>query len=106
MGRMRTKQPPPKSRPYSDPPRPALTLAELRKNSCWVWAYCLKSGCPGHAPIAIAPFIIRWGPNASSDLIRGSFRCAKCGAKGSTLRHPSYLGADVGFASFPKGSGR
>ena len=39
MGRNRTEQPPPKSQPYSDPPRPPLTPAELRKGSCWVWAY-------------------------------------------------------------------
>jgi hypothetical protein len=81
MGRKRTEQPLPKSRPYSDPPRAPLTLAELRKNCCWVWAYCGKSGCGGSAPIAIAPFIIRWGPDASSDLIRRSLRCARYGGK-------------------------
>jgi hypothetical protein len=102
MGRKRTDQPPPKARPYSDPPRAPLTLGELRKNSCWFWAYCRRSGCTAKAPIAIAPFIIRWGAKASSDLIRQSLRCERCGSKGCTLRHPSFMGSDVGFQSFPR----
>jgi hypothetical protein len=36
----RTSQPPPKARPYRDPPRLPLALAELRKGSYWIWAYC------------------------------------------------------------------
>jgi hypothetical protein len=32
----RTGQPPPKARPYRDPPQPPLTLAQLRKRTCWV----------------------------------------------------------------------
>jgi hypothetical protein len=101
MGRKRTEQPPPKSRPYTDPPRAPLTLAEIRKNSCWVWAYCRKSGRIGQAPIAIAPFIIRWGATASSDLLRRSLRCSTCGGKGCTLRHPSWMGMDIGVETFP-----
>jgi hypothetical protein len=38
--------------------------------------------------MAIAPLIIRWGPEASSDVLR---RCARCGSRGATLQHPSYV---------------
>jgi hypothetical protein len=39
--------------------------------------------------MAIAPFVIRWGPDAPSDMLRRSARCSKCGAKGATLMLPS-----------------
>jgi hypothetical protein len=96
----RTSQPPPKARPYRDPPRPPLTLAQLRKVTCWVWAYCQGRQCYRGVPLALAPFIIRWGETASSDLLRRSFRCTVCGAKGATLMMPSHVGG-FGLAPFP-----
>lgn len=39
--------------------------------------------------MTLAPFIIRWGPDASSDILRGAAVCRKCGHKGATLVHPS-----------------
>jgi hypothetical protein len=53
-------------------------------------------------PIAITPLIIRWGPDASSDRLRASARCAKCVRKGATLTGPSWGGKDVGVPPFPK----
>jgi hypothetical protein len=32
--------------------------------------------------MAFAPLIIRWGPDASSDLLRQSARCSRCGPAG------------------------
>jgi hypothetical protein len=100
MSRRSTKQPPPKSRPYRDPPRPPLTLGELRKGSCWLWAYCRGRECHRSVPLALAPFIIRWGASASSDRLRRSFRCSACGGKGAMLMMPSHVGG-VGLAPFP-----
>ena len=38
--------------------------------------------------MALAPAIIRWGDDASSDVLRGRARCGKCGSKGATLQTP------------------
>jgi hypothetical protein len=51
--------------------------------------------------MAIAPFVIRWGPDASSDMLRRSARCQKCGHKGATLSHPSWIENGVGWLPFP-----
>jgi hypothetical protein len=50
--------------------------------------------------VAIAPLIIRWGPDASSDMLRRSARCSKCGTQGATLMLPSWVSTTVGFAPF------
>jgi hypothetical protein len=42
------------------------------------------------APAAIAPFVIRLGPDALADVLRRSARCSACGAKSATLMHPSW----------------
>jgi hypothetical protein len=81
------------------PPPPVPTLAEIRRASCWVWLYC--NGCGRGVPTALAPFIIRWGADVSSDRLRNSARCAKCGARGASLQAPSWGGLDVGIAPFP-----
>jgi hypothetical protein len=57
--------------------------------------------CRGIVPLA--PLIIRWGPEASSDIMRNSARCARCGSKGASLTHPSWVGLHVGFAPFREG---
>jgi hypothetical protein len=46
---------------------------------------------------------IRWGPDASSDLLRRSARCTDCDAKGAILQHPIWTGSHVGFEPFPRG---
>jgi hypothetical protein len=38
-------------------------------------------------------YIIRSGPDASSDLLRHSLRCAKCGRMGAVLVHPGWGGS-------------
>lgn len=82
------------------PPTP--TLGELqRENPKWFWACCNSLGCTHKEPIALAPFVIRWGPEASSDLIRESLRCTVCGHKGVTLIAPSWVDMDLGYQPFP-----
>jgi hypothetical protein len=81
----------------SGPPRP--TLEQLRRGSPWCWVVC--EHCLHRTPMAFAPLIIRWGPGASSDMLRRSARCTKCGRKGATLQHPSWAGSHVAFELFP-----
>ena len=51
--------------------------------------------------MALAPAIIRWGPDASSDVLRRRARCSKCGHKGATLQIPGWVGGEIGVAPFP-----
>lgn len=50
----------------------------------------------------LAPFVIRWGADASSDVLRRCARCTVCGHKGATLMHPS-MGSEEwgGYSPFP-----
>jgi hypothetical protein len=77
---------------------PAATLGELHRCSPWVWIYCEKR--PHRSPMAFAPVVIRWGPNASSDKLRQAARCTACGHKGAPLQYPSWAGENVGFQPF------
>ena len=79
------------------PPRP--TLDQIRKQSCWVPLYCEQWGCQHHAPMALTPAIIRWGSDASSDMLRQRTRCSNCGHKGRvTIQGPSWCGEHPGWA--------
>jgi hypothetical protein len=49
----------------------------------------------------LAPFVIRWGPNASSGKLRLNARCTVCGTKGATLQHPAWMGEQIGFPPGP-----
>jgi hypothetical protein len=54
----------------------------------WVWVYCER--CQHHAPLACAIAVIRWGSKMSSDKLRRSARCTRCGHKGATIQHPGW----------------
>jgi len=90
-----------RGRPHAkrQPQGPRPTLAELQRSHCWTWVYCEK--CLHHAPMALVPLIIRWGAETSSDRLRQSARCTKCGHKGATLQHPGWAGTHIGFQPFP-----
>ena len=77
------------------------TLGNMRRGVCWVWVHCANWRCRHKMPVALAPCIILWGESASSDVLRQCARCSRCGHKGATLQHPSWAGADVGYAPFP-----
>jgi len=81
------------------PAPPAPTLEQLRRHSPWCWVVCER--CLHRRPVAFVLLIIRWGPDASSDLLRRSTRCTKCGRKGTVLQHPSWAGMDLGWEPFP-----
>jgi hypothetical protein len=77
------------------------SLANMRKHHCWLWVNCENVKCLHRAPQAIVPLVIRWGGDASSDVLRACARCSRCGRKGASLTSPSWVGLDVGFAPFP-----
>jgi hypothetical protein len=82
---------------------PSATLEQLRQYAPWVRVYCSNPRCQRSQPVALAPFIIRWGPDASSDMLRAWARCRRCGTKGATLQLPGWGGRAVGVTPFPVG---
>jgi hypothetical protein len=94
-------RPPISVRDWRRQPPLRLTVAE-KLDACWCWVNCgapLK--CGHRAAVAIAPFVIRWGPDAWPEMLRRHGRCSKCGHKGVSLTHASWGGMDVGWAEFP-----
>jgi hypothetical protein len=74
-----------------------MTLADLRRGMAWCWVYCEQIECTHKSAIAIAPFIIRWGSDASAAKLRRHLRCSKCGSRKVSLQHPGHE------AAFPDG---
>jgi hypothetical protein len=70
------------------------TLGALRKNTTWMWVWCGSANCDHHV-------IIRWGADASSDVLRQRTVCTACGHRGVTLQHPGWVDNDVGYQPFP-----
>jgi len=71
---------------------------------CYVAVFAGRTLCaivPAQAPMALAPLIIRWGPDTSSDKLRQCARCTACGHKGATLQHPGWIENGVGWQPFP-----
>jgi len=60
------------------------TLGQLHRPPGWVWIHFARYVplCQHHAPMALAPLIIRWGPDTSRDKLRRCARCMACGHKG------------------------
>jgi hypothetical protein len=79
---------------------PAPTLAQLRAHTCWVWLTCENVDCLHETPVALAPFMIRWGVDASSEVLRRSARCSLCKTKGASTQVPSWGGRRVGPQPF------
>lgn len=78
------------------------TLGQLHANTKWCWLCCREYRCGHRVPIALAPFVIRWGPEESSDRLRQSAVCRKCGRRGAITIMPSWMGTERGFAEFPE----
>jgi len=55
----------------------AQTLAEVHRDTKWVWVCCKAQGSGHTAPMPIAPLLIRWGMDALSDRLRGCARCSQ-----------------------------
>jgi len=78
---------------------PVPTLGALLHQPYWCWLRC--DACGHRVAVALVPFIIRWGADASSDVLRRNARCSVCGRRGATLQHPSWCDATVGWEAFP-----
>jgi hypothetical protein len=87
---------PAQSRP---PVPPVPTLGALLRPPGWYWLRC--NACGHRVAVALAPFVIRWGADASSDMLRQQARCSACGRRGASLQHPSWGDAEVGWEVFP-----
>ena len=87
---------PARSRPRAGVPVP--TLGQLLHAPYWVWLCC---SCDHRVAVALVPFVIRWGADASSDMLRQHVRCSVCGRRGATLQHPSWGDTDTGWQPFP-----
>ena len=77
-----------------------ISLARADQTDRLTCESCLK-----RSPVALAPFIIRWGAGVSSDMLRNSARCSHCGRKGASLQHPGWGGAAIGIQPFPVSEG-
>jgi len=86
------------TRMHLPPDNEVPTLADLQKGGGWLWLVC--NGCGHRQPVAIAPFVIRWGPAASSNLLRRNARC-QCGRRGASTQARSWGGNEEGFEAWP-----
>lgn len=77
------------------------TLSELQRISSWWWVICRQTGCGHKTPVALAPYVIRWGSHVSSDRLRRAARCTHCGGQGAVLQMPSHIDTVVGSRPFP-----
>jgi hypothetical protein len=72
------------------------TLAELQRQrqGGWLWPHCQNIRCMHYAPMAIAPLVIRWGVDASSDRLRWQARVLEVRHEGRRV-----AGAELGRLS-------
>jgi hypothetical protein len=92
-----------KRRPRVTEPGPIPAIGEMLSGETkWLWAHCERLGCGHYAPVALAPFAIRWGFDASTDLLRQRLRCSRCGKKGEVaLTRPSWSDKQIGWQPWP-----
>jgi len=65
------------------------TLLTLQKRATWWWLVCGNYNCMRARPVALAPFIIRWGLDTPRERLEQAAKCERCGHKGGRLEHPS-----------------
>jgi hypothetical protein len=98
----------PNRKRYTASVGPPMTLGEMQQGETkWVWAYCEAFDrqwyCQHRAPIALAPYVIRWGADAPGDVLRRNLRCSMCGRRGAALKVPSFRGMNLGPMPWPEG---
>ena len=67
----------------------------------WVWVHCSVRECNHSAAVSLAPFAIRWGIHATTQMIRRHFRCSRCGNLGALIYTPSWSVEQDSFVEFP-----
>jgi len=75
--------------------------SELQETTRISGAPADASHCAHMRAVAIAPWVIRWGPDDWEDMLRRNGRRAECGAKSVALQHSSWGGSDTGWAPMP-----
>lgn len=78
--------------------KPPGSLGQIRAEFEWMWIYCTAASCAHMAAVPLAPLIIRWGADASSDLMRMGFRCSHCGGRRTETQAPTWGGLNAGFS--------
>jgi hypothetical protein len=81
-------------------PTCAHRLGDLDRATPWLWLHCEK--CQHYAPLACAVPVVRWGADASSDVLRERALHRLRGAKGATIQHPGWAGEHIGFLPFQR----
>jgi hypothetical protein len=72
------------------------TLGELHRPLGWLWVICDRyPPCIHRAPMALPPFVIRWGPDTSGDVLPRCARSSVCGHRGVALQHPGWVSNGV-----------
>ena len=51
--------------------------------------------------LRLAPFVIRWRPDASSDMLRKNLTCTHCGHRGASVQYPSWVDEEVELQPCP-----
>ena len=75
-----------------------ITVVSMCSNVC---VQNRRIPCLHRSPTALAPWIIRWAAEASSDLLRRSARCTQCGGKGATVQLPGWGGLATPVRGWP-----
>lgn len=80
---------------------PTFRICLQSVHSKWIWVYCPVKECNHKAAVAYATFAIRWGMNATTQMIRRRFRCSRCGNLGALIRTPSWSVEHQFFQALP-----
>lgn len=67
------------------------TLGSARRMHCWLWLVCGSPACQRARPVALVPFIIRWGADTPIEWLRRSAVCSAYGHHDAALRSPVWL---------------
>src|SRR5258708_21471744 len=82
-------------------PGPVPTLGDLAGQTSWLWIHCEARDCHHRAPMELAGVVARFGDSTTSNVLRERARCSLCGARGASLRLPSWVNSVTGAAPFP-----
>ena len=82
-------------------PEATTTLRDLVADGSWVILNCDNPRCGRRIASRLPKFIAKFGPHATSNVVRANAVCSVCGTKGCTTTAPSWAGADKGWAEFP-----
>lgn len=88
---------------YGDDRMPG-TIGQFHRNRWapkWMWIYCRGPDCGHSQPLAIAPLVIRWGPDAPAQWMRDRLICSRCGHRGVLTQAPGWGGSHIGEVPFP-----